>query len=74
MGRAHAHQKPHLLYLGGGILTPQGVHTLDWLLPKDKCQEISGHIEVLSVHSLGGDGVVKCSLTGLNVVSARSHA
>ena len=60
MGRAHAQKKPHLLYLGGGVLTPQDVHTLTWLLPKDKfnstCQEILGHIEVLSVHSLGGDG------------------
>ena len=53
-------KKPHLLDLGGGVLTPQDVHTLAWLLPKDKfnrmCQEISGHIEVLSVHALGGDG------------------
>ena len=60
MGRAHAQQKTTPTRFGGGVLTPQDVHTLAWLLPKDKfnrmCQEISGHIEVLSVHALGGDG------------------
>ena len=76
-GKGACSAKTHILYLRGGSLTPQDVHMLDWLLPKDKynstCLEILGHIETSQcIHQEAT--VLKCSLTGLNVVSIRSHA